>query len=79
MPRFLLARRVGFTMATALQLRAILGNKVRYSIELESAIESASLGARWACGCRGVGRSFTALIVQPCAEHGEAVKRLRRN
>jgi len=62
---------------TARQLRAVLGNDVRYAIDLESATESASLGARWTCGCRAHGNSFARLYLEPCDRHRGAVWAIR--
>jgi hypothetical protein len=58
-------------MSTAFELRTVLGNRVRYTIELDGPAQYTQVAAAWTCGCRASGTSFTKLKLEPCTTHRE--------
>lgn len=61
-------------MATAAAVRALLGNKVRFWIDVTGfAANVQRVAARWECGCYAEGRSFSELHVRPCERHRDAL------
>jgi len=56
-------------MPAVSELRAVLGNRVRYGIDLTAKTEHALVSAVWTCGCRAYGKNFDAMRVQPCEAH----------
>ncbi|MBV9440099.1 MAG: hypothetical protein JOZ24_08930 [Candidatus Eremiobacteraeota bacterium] len=58
---------------SAVSLRAVLGNRVRFTLETNAEGGPPPLAARWECGCRAHGTRFSALYLAPCAVHEEVL------
>lgn len=59
-------------MSIIKELRALLGNSVRFSINVDDP-DTCIVRARWACGCMAIGSSFGDLKCTICNQHGEHV------
>lgn len=54
------------------ELRALLGNSVRFSIDVDDR-DTCIVRARWGCGCVAIGSGFDDLKCTMCNQHGAQV------